>query len=124
MRKLVWDSSFRRAIKGRKVLLRPRIMKIRCFTETEIDAYLASVAAVVQLVPISGELKLCRDPDDDIILETAVQGKAAYVVSCDEDMTRDFDLIDALRESGIETITVQRLIDRLRLDTSGAGRHV
>ena len=105
-----------------EVLLRPRIMKIRRFTETEVDAYLASVAAVVQLVPISGDLRLCRDPDDDIILETAIQGKATYVVSRDEDMTRDLDLIDALRERGIEAITVQRLIDRLRLDAPRAGR--
>jgi hypothetical protein len=30
-------------------------------------------------------------------------------------MTRDLDLIDHLREQGIETITVQRLIDRLQL---------
>lgn len=106
-----------------EVLLRPRIMKIRRSTETEVDVYLAGVAAVVQLVPISGELRFCRDPNDDIILETAIQGKAAYVVSRDEDMTRDLDLIDALRERGIETITVQRLIDRLRLDTSRAERH-
>lgn len=107
-----------------EVLLRPRIMKIRHSTEIEVDAYLASVAAVVQLVPISGELRLCRDPNDAIILETTIQGKAAYVVSRDEDITRDLDLIDALRERGIETITVQRLIDRLRLDASRAGRHV
>ena len=98
-----------------EVLLRPRIMKIRHSTEIDVEAYLASIAAVVQLVPISGELRLCRDPDDDMILETAIQGHASYVVSRDEDMTRDLDLIDHLREQGIETITVQRLIDRLQL---------
>ncbi len=106
-----------------EVLLRPRIMKIRRSTELDAEAFLASVIAVVQLVPISGEFRLCRDPDDDIILETAIRGNASYVVSRDEDMTRDLDLIDALRERGIETITVQRLIDRLRLDAPGAGRH-
>ena len=98
------------------VLLRPRIMKIRHSTEIDVEAYIAGVGAVVQLVPVSGEIKLCRDPDDDIILETAIRGKAAYVVSRDEDMTRDLDLRDYLLEQGIETITVQRLIDRLQLD--------
>ena len=101
-----------------EVLLRPRIMKIRSSTEIDVETFMASSAAVVQLVPVSGELNLCRDPDDDVILETAIQGNATYVVSRDEDLTRDLDLIDHLRERGIETITVQCLIDRLRLDVA------
>lgn len=104
-----------------EVLLRPRIMKIRHSTEIDVEAFIAGVAAVVQLVAVSGEIRLCRDPDDDVILETAIQGKAAYVVSRDEDMTRDLDLLDYLRERGIETITVQRLINRLRLNVAKAG---
>ena len=104
-----------------EVLLRPRIMKIRGSTATDIEAYMAGVAAVVQLVPIPGELKLCRDPNDDVILETAIQGNAAYVVSRDEDMTRDLDLIETLRERGIETITVQRLIDTLGPNAATVG---
>lgn len=98
-----------------EVLLRPRIMKIRHSTELEVEAYIAGIAAVVQLVPISGDLRLCRDPDDDMILETAIRAHANYVVSRDEDMTRDLDLIDHLRAWDIEAITVQRLIDRLQL---------
>lgn len=98
-----------------EVLLRPRVMQIRQSTATEVEAFVISVGAVVQLVPVSGELKLCRDPDDDIILETAIRGNARYVVSRDEDMTRDLDLVNHLRDQGIETITVQRFIDRLGL---------
>jgi putative PIN family toxin of toxin-antitoxin system len=98
-----------------EVLLRPRIMKIRRSTELEVEAYMAGIAAVVQLVPVAGDLRLCRDPDDDVILETAIRAHASYVVSRDEDMTRDLDLIHHLRERDIETITVQRLIDRLDL---------
>jgi rRNA-processing protein FCF1 len=52
-----------------------------------------------------------------VILETAIQGNATYVVSRDEDLTRDLDLKDRLREQGIETITVQHLLDRPRLGT-------
>ena len=79
---------------------------------------MAGVAAVVQLVLVSGDLSLCRDPDDDIILETALRGGATFVVSRDEDVTRDLDLISVLRERGIETITVQRLLDHLQLDVA------
>jgi hypothetical protein len=101
-----------------EVLLRPRILKIHRTTPTDVEIFMAGVAAVVQLVPVSGDLSLCRDPDDDIILETAVRGSATFVVSRDEDVTRDLDLIHVLRERGIETITVQRLIDRLHLDVA------
>ena len=73
-------------------------------------AVVAGLSVVVRLVPVSGDLRLCRDPDDDIILETAIQGGATYVVSRDEDVTRDLDLLDHLRERGIETITVQRFL--------------
>lgn len=94
-----------------EVLLRPRIIKIRQSTEMDVDAFIAGVGAVVRLVPVSGELGLCRDPDDDLLLETAIQGNATYVVSRDEDVTRDLDLTNRLREHGIETITVQRFLD-------------
>jgi uncharacterized protein len=98
-----------------EVLLRPRIVKIRRSAEIDVPRFMAGVAAVVQLVPVSGQLSLCRDPDDDVILETAIHGNAAYVISRDEDLTRDLDLIDHLRERGIEAMTVQRFIDRLGL---------
>lgn len=99
-----------------EVLLRPRIMKIRRATPADVEIFMAGVAAVVHLVPVSGDLSLCRDPDDDIILETSLRGSAIFVVSRDEDVIRDLPLINVLRERGIETITVQRLIDRLQLD--------
>ncbi|MGQ0603582.1 MAG: PIN domain-containing protein [Anaerolineales bacterium] len=56
---------------------------------------------------------LCRDPDDDIVLETAVVGKATHVVSRDEDITRDTDLFAQLKQLGIEPITVARFLRKL-----------
>ena len=104
-----------------EVLLRPRLMKIRQVTAHDVDAFVASVAAVVRLAPVSGDLRLCRDPDDDIVLETAIRGGAAYLISRDEDVTRDPDLITELHQRDIETITVQRFLDLLRADGGEAG---
>jgi putative PIN family toxin of toxin-antitoxin system len=102
-----------------EVLLRPRLMKIRQVTEDDVEAFVASVGAVVRLVPVRGDFKLCRDPDDDIILETAIQGGASYLISRDEDVTRDLDLITQLRQHGaIQTTTVQRFLNLLG---AGAG---
>ena len=66
---------------------------------------------------MSGDLHLCRDPDDDVVLETAVAGGAQYVVSRDEDITRDLELTQQLADRGIEPITVSRLLDLLAPDT-------
>ena len=80
-----------------EVLLRPRLMKIRQVTADDVEAFVAGVGAVVRLAPVRGDFRFCRDPDDDIVLETAIQGGASYLISRDEDITRDLDLITQLR---------------------------
>lgn len=97
----------------REVLLRPRIMNIRQTTAREVETFVVGVRAVVQWVPAAGDIDLCRDPDDNVILETAIQGEAMYVVSRDEDVTRDPELATRLLERGIEAITVQRFLNLL-----------
>lgn len=80
-----------------EVLRRPRIMKVRQTTADDAEAYVRSVAAVARLVPIAGMVRLCRNPDDDWVLETAMVGGATHVVSRDEDVTRDQELQQQLR---------------------------
>lgn len=104
----------------REVLLRPRLTKIRQVTAQDVDAFVAGAAAVVRLASVEGDLRLCRDPDDDIVLETAIRGGAAYLISRDEDLTRDLDLTEQLCERGIQTITVQRFINLLSTGAGGA----
>lgn len=102
------------------VLTRPRIMQIRRTTRAEADLFVAGVGAVARLVPVSGHLRLCRDPEDDLLLETAIAGGATCVVSRDEDIARDPALADELRRRAIRPITVQQALDLLRnLDAAG-----
>lgn len=93
-----------------EVLLRPRIMKIRQTNAADAEVYVRGVAALARVVSVTGTLHLCRDPDDDVVLETAVAGGATYVVSRDEDITRDLDLAEQLAAYDIETITISRLL--------------
>ena len=94
----------------REVLSRPRLMRIRNTTPTDADAFAQSIADVATQVAVSGTLQLCRDPDDDVLLETAIVSGAKYIVSRDEDITRDLDLVEQLEKRGIKTVTVSRFL--------------
>jgi predicted nucleic acid-binding protein len=56
---------------------------------------------------------LSRDPDDDILLETALVGGAQYFVSRDDDVKRDQELLARLRERGVEVLSVAQFLDLL-----------
>ncbi len=94
----------------REVLSRPRLMRVRNTTPADADTFVQSIANVANQVPISGTLQLCRDPDDDVVLETAIVGGATYIVSRDEDITRDLELQEQLEKRGIKAVTVSRFL--------------
>ena len=99
------------------VLSRPRIRnKYRLKTE-EIGEFLRLIAEKSITVTTTGTLRLCRDPDDDLMLETALNGNATFAVSRDDDLKRDPELISRMLEQGIEVLSVQRFLDRLEIDS-------
>jgi len=95
------------------VLLRPRVMRVRGTTPAEGLSFVQDIADIARIVPTSGTLRLCRDPEDDMILETAFVGQATHVVSRDEDLTRDLDLAQKLEEHGIKVMTVSQFLATL-----------
>jgi putative PIN family toxin of toxin-antitoxin system len=95
----------------REVLSRSRLMRARNTTSADADTFVQSIADVAsQVVPVSGTLQLCRDPDDDVLLETAIVGGATHIVSRDEDITRDLELVAQLEKRGIKAVTVSRFL--------------
>ena len=55
-----------------EVLRRPRIRRKYRVRDSEIAEYLRLISARATLVHISGKTALCRDPDDDVLLEAAI----------------------------------------------------
>jgi len=96
-----------------EVLHRPRIMRIRDVKPAEIERFVRLIAEVSTLVRISGELHLCRDPRDDIVIETAIIGGATHIVSRDEDLTRDLNLLQELERRNIRAVTVSRFLEEI-----------
>lgn len=47
---------------------------------------LAFLRAESEVVPITGTLKMCRDPKDDMLIETVLVGHAAVLVTEDQDL--------------------------------------
>jgi putative PIN family toxin of toxin-antitoxin system len=69
-----------------EVLARPKTRAKCRITPEQADQFLASMRLLAEIVPITGSPQGCRDPDDDIFIETAVVGHADVLVSQDEDL--------------------------------------
>lgn len=95
------------------VLTRPRLIRIHGEPLAEVQRYVSRLRLLSILVPVAGTLALCRDPDDDVLLETAFVGHATFIVSRDEDVTRDLDLQLAAASHGIQIVTVARFLREL-----------
>ena len=67
--------------------------------------YLAQLTAVSEWVSIAGAKLGCRDPDDDMILETALMGEADCLI------TGDRDLLEMSSFCGIPIVTPADFLD-------------
>ena len=93
------------------VLQRPRIQKKYKYSAEEIKTYLDLIFQRAEKIEPACNINLCRDTRDNIVLETALSGQAKYLVTRDDDIKRDPDLIQAMSKSGIEVITVSRFLE-------------
>lgn len=50
------------------------------------QAFFQQLARIVERVPITYMVRASRDPKDDMFLELAINGKANYIVSGDQDL--------------------------------------
>ena len=66
------------------VLRRPRLTAY--ISPAESTLFLTELARVVELVPITERVALCRDPRDDKFLEVALAGQADFLLTGDADL--------------------------------------
>lgn len=64
----------------------PRIRRKYHFTDDDIATVVALLLTRGLLVAPERRIEACRDPKDNIVLETAVAGGAQYIVTGDEDL--------------------------------------
>jgi putative PIN family toxin of toxin-antitoxin system len=85
------------------VLHRPKIKDKYDISEDEINQFLELLLRRAVLVVISGQVNLCRDQRDYMFLETAIEGRAGYLISRDDDLKGDSDLCEQMRVHGVES---------------------
>jgi putative PIN family toxin of toxin-antitoxin system len=102
------------------VLLRPRLAARFAVTPEKVAAILTLPRDRAESVGITGTVRVCRDPEDDAVIETAIRGKADVIVTGDADLRDDPAVAQFLREHGIEVWTVRQFIEWLeRQEQSG-----
>ena len=80
----------------------------RYVTLEERERFLQALIREAQLVEVTEVVQVCRDPQDDRILELAVSGNASFVV------TGDSDLLELSPFRGIQILTPSKLSELLR----------
>ena len=82
-----------------RVITRDKIWKKYKLTDDTFNAFLNSIIEHGERVQVFTVVNICRDPDDNLLLALALDGKADYVVSVDK------DLLDLIRIQNIPIIT-------------------
>ena len=86
-------------------LMRPKFD--RYVSAVARQVFLADLAAVAEWTAITGSVHVCQDPDDDKILETAITGRAHYLV------TGDANLLELHPFHGLAIMSPRRFLEAL-----------
>ena len=93
-----------------EVLNRPRIKRKYGISENDIKELLILIEERSEPVLISGDITICRDSDDNLIIETAIKGKAAFLVTRDDDIKFDKVVSPFLLPYGVSVITIAKFL--------------
>ena len=104
------------------VLARPRFARRYGVTSEDIIELVALLRARAETTAVSGTLQLCRDPDDDLVIETALNGRADVLVTRDDDLKGAADVAAVLARRGIAVLTVRRFLTALETEETGRER--
>jgi hypothetical protein len=69
-----------------EVVTRDKIWKRYQLTEETLNAFVNSLVTYGERIQVLTVLNVCRDPDDNMLLALALDGKADYIVSGDRDL--------------------------------------
>jgi len=94
-----------------EVLNRPRIKNKYGITEDDISELLILIEERSEHVLLSGDINICRDSDDNFVIETAIKGQAEYLVTRDDDIKFDKKVSAFLLQYSISVLSVAKFLN-------------
>jgi putative PIN family toxin of toxin-antitoxin system len=94
-----------------EVLARPKFLFKYHIKREKIEELVVLIKDKAERVTLIGSVTLCRDPDDNIIIETAVRGKAKYLITGDKDITEDKKVSSFLSRHGVTIISLSKFLE-------------
>lgn len=91
-----------------EVLNRPKIKDKFNINNDDIVKLLILLEEKAEDVSVSGIVAVCRDKDDDLVIETAIKGKAEYLVTRDDDIKFDRKVSSFLSQHGVKVISLSK----------------
>lgn len=79
--------------------------------EKKVEDLIASFAENAKHVSLEkNTINICRDPDDNVIIETALKGKAKYLITGDKDITDDKKVLSFLSQHDVTVISLSKFL--------------
>ena len=63
---------------------------------------------------VSGSINICRDKDDDFVIETAIKGQAKYLVTRDDDIKFDKGILSFLSQRGVTVVSISKFLNLIK----------
>ena len=96
------------------VLSRPSLIRKYSYTPQAVTQLINLLMQRAIIVEVPFSLGLCRDANDNPVVDCAVLGRVQFLVSYDNDFLDDSTLRQALFEFGVEIVDPQALMERVR----------
>ncbi|MGO9015869.1 MAG: putative toxin-antitoxin system toxin component, PIN family [Dissulfurispiraceae bacterium] len=93
-----------------EVLTRPKFSLKYHIPEKEIRDLVTLIKDKAEHVTLKNDITVCRDPDDNIIIETAIRGKANYLLTGDKDISDDKKISSLLLQYGVIVISLSNFL--------------
>lgn len=92
------------------VLSRPRIKDKYGISDSDIEELLILIEERSEHVLLSEDVVICRDKDDNFVIETAIKGKAAYLVTRDDDIKFDEKVSSFLSQYNVSVVSIAKFL--------------
>lgn len=93
-----------------EVLNRPRIKAKYGISEDDIKELLILIEERSEHILLTGDINICRDKDDNVVIETAIKGQADFLVTRDDDIKFDKAVSSFLIKHGVSVISISKFL--------------